>query len=126
MERLHQKENHADQLNYQAELTGRAFQETFWNGVYLNDYVVGNYKDQEVRPNMLLAVSLPFSPLDRKQQKSVLDMVTRELLTIKGLRRLSPKSGRYPPVYVGGDLERERNYHNGPVWRWTIAFYVEG
>jgi glycogen debranching enzyme len=64
------------------------------------------------------------SPLDRQQQKSVLDITTRELLTPKGLRTISPKSGSYRPVYIGGMLERNRNYHNGPVWPCTFGAFA--
>ncbi len=115
----------ADLLDYQAETTRSYFVEVFWNGTYLYDYVEGVYSDQEVRPNMIFAVGLPFSPLDKAQQKSVIDIITRELLTPKGLRTLSPKSGSYRPVYIGGQLERDRNYHNGPVWPWTFGAFVE-
>lgn len=108
-----------------AENTGKAFVETFWNGLYLYDYVVDRYRNVEVRPNMILAVSMPYSPLSRAQQKSVVDVCTRELLTTKGLRSLSPKSGSYRPNYVGGMLERNRNYHNGPVWPWFTGAYAE-
>lgn len=117
-------EHAADLLDYQAEIAGAAFIQTFWNGAYLYDYVDGNYSDLEVRPNMLLAVALHFSPLDKKQQKSVLDISTKELLTPKGLRSLSPKSGSYRPNYVGGMLERDRNYHNGPVWPCTFGAFA--
>ncbi len=117
-------EHAADLLDYQAEIAGAAFIQTFWNGAYLYDYVDGNYNDLEVRPNMLLAVALHFSPLDKKQQKSVLDISTKELLTPKGLRSLSPKSGSYRPNYVGGMLERDRNYHNGPVWPCTFGAFA--
>mgnify|MGYP003289210815 FL=1 len=108
-----------------AENVSKSFEQTFWNGLYLYDYVDGDYKDVEVRPNMILAVSMPYSPLSRQQQKSVLDVCTRELLTTKGLRSLSPKSGSYRPNYVGGMLERNRNYHNGPVWPWFTGAYAE-
>ena len=108
-----------------AEKTAKAFEETFWNGLYLYDYVVDRYRNVEVRPNMILAVSMPYSPLTRAQQKSVVDVCTRELLTTKGLRSLSPKSGSYRPNYVGGMLERNRNYHNGPVWPWFTGAYAE-
>ena len=118
-------DNQADLFDYQAGLSGQSFVKKFWNGTYLYDYVDGDYCNKEVRPNMLFAVSLPYSALDRKQQKSVVDIVTRELLTIKGLRSLSPKSGMYRPEYIGGELERDRNYHNGPIWPWTIAAFVE-
>ena len=117
-------EHAADLMDYQAEITRETFVSTFWNGTYLNDYVVDNYKDVEVRPNMLMAVGLPFSPLDKAQKKSVVDICTRELLTPKGLRSLSPKSGFYRPNYVGGMLERNRNYHNGPVWPFFIGVFA--
>ncbi|MDR2683800.1 MAG: amylo-alpha-1,6-glucosidase [Prevotellaceae bacterium] len=112
-------------FSYQASNTATSFVQKFWNGAYLYDYVDCDYCNKEVRPNMIFAVSLPYSPLDKKQQKAVVDIVTRELLTIKGLRSLSPKSGMYRPNYVGGVLERNRNYHNGPVWAWTIGAYSE-
>lgn len=114
-----------DRLTYQSGLTKVSFLEQFWNGTYLYDYVNGDVKDKEVRPNMLLAVALEHSPLDKKAKKSTLDIITRELLTPKGLRSLSPKSGMYCPNYVGNMKERTHNYHNGPVWPWTTAFYVD-
>ncbi len=117
-------EHSADLLDYQAEITRQAFVDTFWNGSYLYDYVDENYQDWEVRPNMLLAVALHYSPLDKQKQKSILDITTRELLTPKGLRTLSPKSGSYRPIYIGGMLERDRNYHNGPVWPFTFGTFA--
>lgn len=122
--RLTDKEHAADLMDYQAEITRESFVNTFWNGFYLYDYVADNYQDTEVRPNMIYAVSLPYSPLDKKQQKSVVDICTKELLTPKGLRTLSPKSGYYRPEYIGGQLERDRNYHNGPVWPSTMGAYA--
>jgi predicted glycogen debranching enzyme len=117
-------EHAADLLDYQAEIARDSFVKTFWNGTYLYDFVEGKYKDLEVRPNMILAVGLPYSPLNKQQQKSVLDITTKELLTPKGLRSLSPKSGSYRPNYVGGQLERDRNYHNGPVWPCTFGAFA--
>ncbi|MCL1867795.1 MAG: amylo-alpha-1,6-glucosidase [Paludibacter sp.] len=115
----------ADLLENQAERMREAFVETFWNGIYLYDFVDGEVRNREVRPNMIYAVGLPFSPLEKTQQKAVLDIVTRELLTPKGLRSLSPKSGMYRPNYVGGHFERDRNYHNGPVWTFTFSAFVK-
>ncbi len=117
-------EQRADLIDYQAEITRESFINTFWNGLYLDDYVIDNYHDKEVRPNQIWAASLPFSPLDRKQQKAVVDMCTKELLTPRGLRTISPKSGNYRPQYIGGQKERDHNYHNGPVWPCTIAAYA--
>ena len=118
------KEQIADLMEYQAEITKDSFIKTFWNGMYLDDYVDGDYHNKEVRPNQIIAASLPYSPLDRRQSKAVVDICTKELYTPKGLRTISPKSGDYRPVYIGGQLERDRNFHNGPVWPWTIAAYA--
>ena len=118
------KEQIADLMEYQAEITKDSFIKTFWNGFYLDDYVDGDYHNNEVRPNQIIAASLPYSPLDRRQCKAVVDICTKELYTPKGLRTISPKSGSYRPEYIGGQLERDRNFHNGPVWPWTIAAYA--
>jgi Glycogen debranching enzyme len=124
LNKINGNEQIADLLNYQAEMTRESCVQTFWNEAYLYDYVDGDYHNNEVRPNMVLAISLDFSPFDRKQQKSVLDIATKELLTPKGLRSLSPKSGSYRPMYIGGMLERNRNYHNGPVWAFTFGAFA--
>lgn len=103
-----------------------AFIDTFLNEYgYLYDYVDGAYTDLQVRPNMAIAIGLDYSPLDRKQRKKVLDFVTRELLTPKGLRTLSPKSQGYSPVYLGGPKEREYAVHRGPARPWLFGFYAD-
>ena len=72
---------------------------------------------------MIWAAGLPYSPLDRKQQKAVVDICTKELLTPKGLRSLSPKSGLYHPYYDISAINRERALYNGIVWPSTITAY---
>ena len=109
-----------------AEQAKPAFIETFLNDYgYLYDYVNGHHADLAVRPNMAIAIGLDYSPLDRRQRKGVLDVVTRELLTPKGLRTLSPKSYGYQPFYVGSPEERERAYHNGPARPWLMGMYAD-
>lgn len=76
-----QRAHEADLLESQAGLAKNSFVATFWNGLYLYDYVIDAYKDKEVRPNQIWAASLPFSPLDKKQRKAVVDICTKELLT---------------------------------------------
>lgn len=103
-----------------------AFIDTFLNEYgYLYDYVDGNYADLQVRPDMAIAIGLDYSPLDRRQRRKVLDFVTRELLTPKGLRSLSPKSEGYTPSYVGGPIEREYAVHRGPARPWLFGFYAD-
>ena len=74
---------------------------------------------------MAIAIGLDYSPLDRRQRKGVLDVVTRELLTPKGLRTLSPKSYGYRPSYVGSPEERDFAMHNGPARPWLMGFYAD-
>ena len=109
-----------------AELCQKSFVDTFLNEYgYLFDYVDGNMMDWSVRPNMIFAVALDYSPLSQDQKKSVLDVCTRELLTPKGLRSLSPKSGGYNPIYVGPQTQRDYAYHQGTAWPWLSGFYME-
>ena len=103
-----------------------SFVDTFLNEYgYLLDYVDGTMMDWSVRPNMIFAVALDYSPLSQQQMKSVVDICTRELLTPKGLRSLSPKSGGYNPIYVGPQTQRDYAYHQGTAWPWLGGFYME-
>lgn len=113
-------------LEEMASLCKDAFVATFLNNYgYLYDYVDGNMVDWSVRPNMILAAAVDYSPLEQSQKKSVVDICTRELLTPKGLRSLSPKSGGYTPVCVGDQDHRTRVYHQGTAWPWLGGFYLE-
>ena len=124
--RMNNDEEAADRLEKMAEQTKAAFVDTFLNDYgYLYDYVDGNMIDWSVRPNMIFAVALDYSPLSNDQKKSVLDICTRELLTPKGLRSLSPKSGGYTPMYVGPQTQRDYAYHQGTAWPWLGGFYME-
>lgn len=116
----------ASRLEKMADLCMHSFVDTFLNEYgYLFDYVDGSNVDWSVRPNMIFAVALEYSPLNRAQKKSVLDMCIRELLTPKGLRSLSPKSGGYNPMYVGPQTQRDYAYHQGTAWPWLGGFYME-
>ena len=116
----------AARLEEMAEKCKVSFVDTFLNEYgYLYDYVDGNMIDWSVRPNMIFAVALDYSPLSQEQKKGVLDICTRELLTPKGLRSLSPKSGGYNPMYVGPQTQRDYAYHQGTAWPWLGGFYME-
>ena len=121
--------NHAqvDHLNKLAEKVKASFVEVFLNEHgYLFDYVDDkDPRDWSVRPNMIFAAAFDYSPLDQAQKKGVVDICTRELLTPKGLRSLSPKSGGYNPMYVGPQTQRDYAYHQGTAWPWLGGFYME-
>jgi glycogen debranching enzyme len=73
----------------------------------------------------VFAVSLAHSPLNRDQQRAVVECVERELVTPFGLRSLSPRDSAYRAHYCGNSYERDSAYHQGTVWGWLIGPYVE-
>ena len=127
LEELSGNNAQVDHLNKLAEKVKASFVEVFLNEHgYLFDYVDDkDPRDWSVRPNMIFAAAFDYSPLDQAQKKGVIDICTRELLTPKGLRSLSPKSGGYNPMYVGPQTQRDYAYHQGTAWPWLGGFYME-
>ena len=127
LEELSGNNAQVDHLNKLAEKVKASFVEVFLNEHgYLFDYVDDkDPRDWSVRPNMIFAAAFDYSPLDQAQKKGVVDICTRELLTPKGLRSLSPKSGGYNPMYVGPQTQRDYAYHQGTAWPWLGGFYME-
>lgn len=81
----------------------------------------------EVRPNQIFAVSLPFAPLAQGDAaaRAVVDVVRDRLLTPVGLRTLDAGHPLYRARYAGSMFERDRAYHNGTVWPWLIGPFCE-
>ena len=116
----------AQEYEREAEDVSQSFKKIFLNEYgYLLDYVDGPMMDWSVRPNQIFAIALDFSPFDLKERKKVLDICTKELVTPKGIRSLSPKSGGYTPMYVGPQSQRDQAYHQGTAWPWLTGFYLE-
>ncbi len=84
----------------------------------------GTGNDAALRPNQLLAVSLPVTPLTEEQQKSVVDVCAQHLLTSYGLRSLAPGDPGYQGHYAGGPKDRDAAYHQGTVWGWLLGPFV--
>jgi predicted glycogen debranching enzyme len=81
--------------------------------------------DLSVRPNQIFAVSLPFPLLEPADQRTVVDVVGRSLLTSYGLRSLSPDNPAYRGDFTGDAFRRDSGYHQGPVWTWLIGGFAE-
>jgi predicted glycogen debranching enzyme len=77
--------------------------------------------DASLRPNQIFAVSLPFSPLTASQQKSVVEICAKHLLTSHGLRSLAPSENGYGGHYGGDSRARDSVYHQGTVWGWLLG-----
>ena len=104
-----------------------SFNTTFWNDEkgYLADCIYEGVYDWALRPNQVLAVSLPYSPLEYGKQKAIVDIVKNKLLTPRGLRTLSPDDSAYKGRYLGNSKARDTAYHQGAVWPWTMGHFTE-
>lgn len=100
----------------------------FWNAEmgYCYDVIDGpDGPDSKLRPNQLFAISLPYSPLTREQQRSALDACARHLVVAHGLRSLSPDDQEYIGIYEGDTKKRDGAYHQGTAWSWLIGPFVQ-
>ncbi|HEY9827720.1 MAG TPA: amylo-alpha-1,6-glucosidase [Stenomitos sp.] len=121
-----------------AQLTQASFSR-FWNAAlgYCYDVLDGpDGHDAALRPNQLFAIVLPKAiassqaPLNLPlltptQQRAIVDLCGRKLLTSHGLRSLSPDDPRYQPHYGGTPFQRDGAYHQGAVWGWLIGPFVQ-
>jgi predicted glycogen debranching enzyme len=119
-----------ERWNALAELARASFCRRFprADGHGLLDVVDGpGGDDGSVRPNQLLAVSLPYGPLAEEPglARSVVDTCRSKLLTPLGLRSLSPSDPGYRPHHRGTPAERDAAYHQGTVWPWLIGPYAD-
>jgi predicted glycogen debranching enzyme len=129
------KRQAAKRFNNQADFVAANFQKRFWYeaGGYLCDVIDGpggtsrhdgKRYDCRLRPNQLLAVSLPFNLLTEAQAKAVVDVCARYLWTSYGLRTLAAIDPAYTGYYGGSQLQRDSAYHQGTVWAWLIGPFV--
>ncbi|MBE7555462.1 MAG: glycogen debranching enzyme N-terminal domain-containing protein [Anaerolineales bacterium] len=99
----------------------------FWNETagYCYDVLDGpNGHETTLRPNQILAVSLPYSPLEARQQRALVDVCARYLLTSHGLRSLAASDPAYAGHYGGSPRQRDSVYHQGTVWAWLMGPFV--
>ncbi len=110
-----------------ADVVGAAFAGRFWNPDLgcLYDVISDDRLDDSIRPNQIIAVALPDCPLPADQQKSVVAVVERELLTPTGLRTLSPAAPTYRGRYGVSWESRDKSYHQGTAWPWLTGQFVE-
>lgn len=106
---------------------GKSFLARFWleDERRLADVWKDGIADRGVRPNMVIAASLEFSPLSKAQRAAVVLVARNELLTPRGLRSLSPRDPGYQGRYEGDVRSRDRAYHQGTVWPWLVGAYAE-
>jgi glycogen debranching enzyme len=111
----------------QAKRVRRSFRAAFWNPERrcLYDVIGADGPADQIRPNQIFAVSLPYHLLDGLQQRAVVRMVQHRLLTPVGLRTLDPADPDYRGRYEGGPVERDGAYHQGTVWPWLLGPFID-
>jgi glycogen debranching enzyme len=109
-----------------AALTKWSFNRLLWNenGGYLYDVVNGGPPDASIRPNQILAVSLPHTMLSPERARQVVATVQQHLLTPYGLRSLAPTDSQYRGRYEGDGASRDSAYHQGTVWPWLMGPFI--
>jgi glycogen debranching enzyme len=140
------KENGGFDYHRMAEQTRASFRQKFWNeeagclkdvlsdnGGHTNGEAASdatserkrktNRADPQIRCNQIWAVSLPFSVLEREQEKQVVRVVFEKLYTPYGLRTLNPADEQFCPFYGGTQLDRDLAYHQGTVWTFPMGGY---
>ncbi len=108
-----------------AVTAGRSFQRFMRIDGGLHDVLDSpSGRDETLRPNQILAVSLHHSPLDHRRQKAVTALCREHLLCTPGLRTLPPEHPDFHPRYEGNVRQRDGGYHQGPVWAWLLGHYA--
>jgi predicted glycogen debranching enzyme len=110
-----------------AEMIPDSFKSTFWDERkgYLADVVDESGADWSVRPNQVIAASLPYRAIDESTCLAVVSTAQKILLTTRGLRTLSPQDPNYKGTYYGDQASRDRAYHQGTVWPWLFGHFAE-
>ncbi|MGD9720950.1 MAG: amylo-alpha-1,6-glucosidase [Pirellulales bacterium] len=124
----------ARDIDRHAEAARVSFNERFWcaerGWLYdvidcIDDNGDRTRLDASLRPNQLLAISLPHPVLAEPYWPHVLSAVREHLLTPFGLRTLAPFEPDYKPRYFGDLRARDAAYHQGTVWAWLLGPYVD-
>lgn len=113
--------------NRMPEMIEESFVNAYWDDEkgYLADVYNGFYTDWSVRPNMVIAAAMDYTPLSTEQQHAILEKAEKHLLTPRGLRTLSPDDPAYSPIVNGLPDERENAMHKGAVHPWLVMFYAD-
>ena len=103
-----------------------SFNRKFWNagGGYFYDVVGEDGPDDKLRPNQIIALSLPFTMVDEARGRQVVQRIWQELYATYGLRSLSHHDPDYRGVYTGDRVRRDGAYHQGTTWSWLMGPFV--
>ena len=93
---------------------------------WLADVVDGpSGDDASLRPNQLLALSLPHPLVDTDLGRRILDVVERHLVVPGGVRSLAPFEPGYRARFQGPAEVRDAAYHQGTAWTWPLGPWID-
>jgi predicted glycogen debranching enzyme len=116
----------AEKASAYAERLQAVFEPTYWNEERgcLYDLVHADGKDGAIRPNQVLALSLPHRLVEQERSRKILEVIEQNLLTPRGMRSLWQGHPSYAGHYGGDQHSRDGAYHQGTVWGWLIGPFV--
>jgi glycogen debranching enzyme len=109
--------------NDEFQILSERVKESF-NSQFNKKYDVIDKQDLTFRPNQIILVSLDFPMINKDLQIEIVKEVQEKLVTIFGLRTLSPNNLEYKGSYLG-DYNRDIAYHNGTVWPWLMGPFIK-
>jgi glycogen debranching enzyme len=116
----------AEELTTLANKVKQSFNRRFWNeqtGCCF-DVVTEQRADGSIRPNQILAISLPYPVLNVDRHAAVLSKVRDELLCPFGIRTLPSGDPNYNGRYGGAIIARDKAYHQGCAYPWLLGPFI--
>ncbi|MFN8508997.1 MAG: amylo-alpha-1,6-glucosidase [Deinococcaceae bacterium] len=100
----------------------------FWDveNLCFYDYIdPSGTPNTQLRPNAIIALALPHTPSTSQQRQKTLDLARTHLVSPFGMYSLSPDDPQFKAKFTGSQLERDAAYHQGTVWAWPLASFLE-
>jgi len=114
--------------DYPALATGLAasFRAQFWQGDRLSDHLnPDGSRDQQVRPNTLLAVLASPTMFTSEQRQMITKLAGQELVMPWGVLSLNAGDPNFHPRHLDlANYYYDEAYHNGDLWLWLSGSYV--
>lgn len=103
----------------------QSFRKKFWNEQKTCLYDTIDPINDDIRPNMLYAVGLPYSPLKKPGMRRIVDVARDHLEGVRGMLSLSRHDPAFKETYAGSLETRDLAYHMGTAWGFLIGIYVD-
>jgi len=109
--------------HHEAAKVLKAFKATFYDTTShrLADVVAGGVRDLSPRPNVFIALSLPFEILDKKSASLAFEQCREACVCDGGVLSLGKAEPAFKDSYWGDQPTRDAAYHQGTIWPWLTG-----